>query len=32
MISDGTYYLSYWMTTAQIEKMRFKMVIFQALK
>ena len=32
MISDGTYYLSCWMTTAQIEKMRSKKVIFQNLE
>jgi S1-C subfamily serine protease len=31
MISDGTYYLSCWMTTAQIEEMRSKKVIFQNL-
>jgi len=31
MIADGTYYLSCWMTTAQIEKMRSKKVIFQNL-
>ena len=31
MISDGTYYLSCWMTTAQIEKMRSRKVIFQDL-
>jgi S1-C subfamily serine protease len=31
MIVDGTYYLSCWMTTAQIEKMRSKKVIFQNL-
>ena len=31
MISDGTYYLSCWMTTAQIEKMRSRKVIFQNL-
>ena len=31
MVSDGTYYLSCWMTTAQIEKMRSKKVIFQNL-
>jgi hypothetical protein len=31
MISDGTYYLSCWMTTAQIEKMRSKKAIFQNL-
>ena len=31
MISNGTYYLSCWMTTAQIEKMRTKKVIFQHL-
>ena len=31
MISDVTYYLSRWMTTAQIEKMRSKKVIFQNL-
>ena len=32
MIADGTYYLSCWMTTAQIEKMRSKKVIFQNLE
>ena len=32
MISDGTYYLSCWMTTAQIEKMRSRKVIFQNLE
>lgn len=31
MIADGTYYLSCWMTTAQIEKMPSKRVIFQNL-
>ena len=31
MIADGTYYLSCWMTTAQIEQMRSKKVIFQNL-
>ena len=31
MISDGTFYLSCWMTTAQIEKMRTKKAIFQKL-
>ena len=31
MISGGTYYLSCWMTTAQIERMRSKKVIFQNL-
>ena len=31
MISDGTYYLSCWMTTAQIAKMRAKKAIFQNL-
>ena len=31
MISGGTYYLSCWMTMAQIEKMRSKKVIFQNL-
>ena len=30
-ISDGTYYLSCWMTMAQIEQMKFKKVIFQNL-
>ena len=30
-ISDGTYYLSCWMITAQIKKMRSKKVIFQNL-
>ena len=31
MISDGTYYLSCWMTMTQIEKMRPRKVIFQDL-
>ena len=31
MISDGTYYLSCWMTMAQIEKMRSQKLIFQNL-
>jgi len=31
MISEGTYYLSCWMTTAQIEKARSRKVIFQDL-
>ena len=31
MISDGTYFLSCWMTMAQIEKVRSKKVIFQSL-
>ena len=31
MISDGTYYISCWMTLAQIKKMRSKKVIFQSL-
>jgi S1-C subfamily serine protease len=31
MISDGTYYLSCWMTMAQIKKMRSRKVIFQDL-
>ena len=31
MISDGTYYLSCWMNTAQIMKMRSKKVIFKNL-
>ena len=30
-ISDGTFHLSCWMTTAQIEKMKPKKVIFQGL-
>jgi hypothetical protein len=30
-ISDGTYHLSCWMTTAQIKKMKPKKVIFQNL-
>ncbi|MDA1029719.1 MAG: hypothetical protein O3B41_11805, partial [Bacteroidetes bacterium] len=29
MIADGTYYLSCWMTTSQVEQMRSKKVIFQ---
>ena len=32
MISDGTYYLSCWMTMAQIQKMRSRKVIFQDLE
>ena len=32
MMSDGTYYLSCWMTTAQIATMRSKKVIFQSLE
>ena len=32
MISDGTYYLSCWMTMAQIEKLKSRKVIFQNLK
>ena len=31
MILDGTYYLSCWMTMAQIEKMRSEKAIFQSL-
>ncbi len=30
-ISDGTYYLSFWMTMAQIEQMKSKKVISQNL-
>ena len=32
MISDGTYYLSCWMTIAQIKKMKSKKVVFQNLE
>ena len=32
MITDGTYYLSCWMTIAQIEKMIEKKVMFKDLK
>jgi len=32
MITDGTYYLSCWMTMAQINKMRETKVIFKSLK
>ena len=32
MISGGTYYLSCWMTMAQIEKIKSQKVIFQILK
>ena len=32
MIADGTYYLSCWMTMAQIDQMKSKKVIFQNLK
>tara|TARA_B110000503_G_C6789487_1_gene266685 strand:- start:75 stop:311 length:237 start_codon:yes stop_codon:yes gene_type:complete len=28
MITDGTYYISCWMTMAQIEKVRSKKVLF----
>ena len=28
MITDGTYYVSCWMTLAQIEKVRSKKVLF----
>ena len=31
LITDGTYYLSCWMTMAQIEKMKSRKVIFQNL-
>jgi hypothetical protein len=31
MISDGTYYLSCWMTMAQIEEIKSRKVIFQNL-
>ena len=31
IITDGTYFLSCWMTTAQIEKMRSKKVLFEKL-
>ncbi len=31
MIADGTYYLSCWMTMAQIDQMKSKKVIFQNL-
>ena len=31
MISSGTYYVSCWMTTAQIEKMKTKKVFFSNL-
>jgi len=31
IVSGGTYYLSCWMTTAQIEQMRSKKVLFQNL-
>ena len=31
IITDATYYLSCWMTIAQIEKMRSKKVIFKTL-
>ncbi len=32
LISGGTYYLSCWMTMAQVERMRSKKVIFQDLR
>ena len=32
MIPDGTYYISCWMTLAQIEKMRERKVLFDNLK
>ena len=31
-ISKGTYYISYWLTMAQIEAMRTKKVVFDQLK
>jgi hypothetical protein len=31
MISQGTYYVSCWMTVAQIERMRTKKVLFDNL-
>ena len=31
MITDGTYYISRWMTMAQIEKMKTKKVFFSEL-
>jgi hypothetical protein len=31
VISDGTYYLSCWMTMAQVEEMQSKKVIFENL-
>ena len=31
MISSGTYYISCWMTMAQIEKMKTKKVVFSNL-
>jgi hypothetical protein len=31
MITDGTYYISCWMTMAQIEKVRSKKVLFSEL-
>ena len=31
MISQGTFYVSCWMTIAQIEKMRAKKVLFENL-
>ena len=32
MINDGTYYISCWMTMAQVEKLRTKKVMFEDLK
>tara|TARA_R110002153_G_scaffold260884_1_gene421102 strand:+ start:175 stop:1896 length:1722 start_codon:yes stop_codon:yes gene_type:complete len=32
MISNGTYYISCWMTMAQVEKLRTKKVMFEALE
>ena len=32
MISDGTYYISCWMTMAQVEKLRSKKVMFEDLE
>ena len=32
MISDGTYYLSCWMTMAQIEKLRTEKVMFSSFE
>ena len=32
MISNGTYYISFWMTMAQVEKLRTKKVLFESFE
>lgn len=32
MITEGTYYISCWMTMAQVEKLRTKKVLFESFE